>query len=262
MSLDAATLDQCAELLRAAERDVREVHKLTDTHPTLDVADAYRIQQRLCALKQGEGVRIVGMKMGLTSHAKMQQMGVDTPIYGFLGSDNAVDNGAAVDTAALIHPKVEAEIAFVMRDTLRGPGCTAADVLAATDYVVPAIELIDSRYENFRFDLPSVIADNTSASRYVLGSRPTDVAGLDLQTLGVVLEKNGQVAEVGAGAAVLGDPAAAVAMLVNMLAEHGQALDAGAVVLSGAITAAIAVQAGDNVLVRADGIGTVGMRFT
>ncbi|MBT2766840.1 2-oxo-3-hexenedioate decarboxylase [Stenotrophomonas sp. ISL-67] len=261
MSLDNATLDHCAVLLRDAEREVREVHKLTDDHPGLDVADAYRIQQRLCSLKQAEGVRIVGMKMGLTSHAKMQQMGVDTPIYGFLGSDNAVDDGAVVDTRALIHPKVEAEIAFVMREALHGPGCTAADVLAATDYVVPAIELIDSRYENFRFDLPSVIADNTSASRYVLGSRPTEVSSLDLQTLGVVLEKNGQVAEVGAGAAVLGDPAAAVAMLVNMLAGHGQPLAAGSVVLSGAITAAIAVAAGDNVQVRADGIGTVSMRF-
>ncbi|HEY0333302.1 MAG TPA: 2-oxo-3-hexenedioate decarboxylase [Stenotrophomonas sp.] len=261
MSLSTNILDQCARLLHAAERDVREVHKITDDHPALDVADAYRIQQRLCALKQADGVRIVGMKMGLTSHAKMQQMGVDTPIYGFLGSDNAVDDGASVDTRALIHPKVEAEIAFVMRDELRGPGCTAAAVLAATDYVVPAIELIDSRYENFRFDLPSVIADNTSASRYVLGSRPTDVGTIDLQTLGVVLEKNGQVAEVGAGAAVLGDPAAAVAMLVNMLSEHDTPLAAGVVVLSGAITAAIAVQAGDNVLVRAEGIGTVSMRF-
>jgi 2-oxo-3-hexenedioate decarboxylase len=261
MSLDNATLDHCAALLRSAERDAREVHKITDDHPTLDVADAYRIQQRLCTLKQAEGVRIVGMKMGLTSRPKMQQMGVDTPIYGFLGSDNAVDDGALVDTATLIHPKVEAEIAFVMRDALQGPGCTAADVLAATDHVVPAIDLIDSRYENFRFDLPSVIADNTSAARYVLGSRPTDPATLDLPTLGVVLEKNGQVAEVGAGAAVLGDPAAAVAMLVNMLAEHDQPLPAGSVVLSGAITAAIAVQAGDNVLVRADGIGTVSMRF-
>jgi len=261
MSLDTETVDYCAQVLRAAEREVREISKLTDAHPSLDVADAYRIQQRLCALKQAEGVRIVGMKMGLTSHAKMQQMGVDTPIYGFLGSDNAVDDGAAVDTQALIHPKVEAEIAFVMREALQGPGCTAAQVLAATDHVLPAIELIDSRYENFRFDLPSVIADNTSAARYVLGSRPTDPAGLDLQTLGVVLEKNGQVAEVGAGAAVLGDPAAAVAMLVNMLAEHGQPLPAGAVVLSGAITAAIAVEKGDNVLVRGDGIGTVSLRF-
>ncbi|MCL7715180.1 2-oxo-3-hexenedioate decarboxylase [Stenotrophomonas mori] len=261
MTLDPSLIEDCARRLLAAEQDVREVTKITDAHPQLDVATAYDIQDCLRGLKQAAGVRIVGMKMGLTSKPKMQQMGVDTPIYGFLGDDNAVDDGALVDTARLIHPKVEAEIAFVMRETLSGPDCDAARVLAATDYVVPAIELIDSRYENFRFDLPSVIADNTSAARYVLGSRPTSVDDLDLQTLGVVMEKNGQVVEVGAGAAVLGDPAGAVAMLVNMLAARGAVLPAGSVVLSGAITAAVAVAAGDNVLVRGDGIGTTSMRF-
>lgn len=261
MNPDDTLIEQCAVLLLAAERGRQEVHKITDDHPQLDVDDAYRIQARIAALKQAEGIRIVGRKMGLTSRAKMQQMGVETAIHGFLGSDNAVDDGGLVDTAALIHPKVEAEIAFVMRDSLQGPGCSVEQVLAATDYVVPAIELIDSRYENFRFDLPSVIADNTSASRFVLGSRPTDPATLDLPTLGVVMEKNGVVVEVGAGAAVLGHPAEAVAMLVDLLATQGETLPAGSVVLSGAITAAVAVQAGDNVLVRGDGIGTVSMRL-
>ncbi|HEX7990570.1 MAG TPA: 2-oxo-3-hexenedioate decarboxylase [Stenotrophomonas sp.] len=261
MTLDRSIIEGCALQLLAAEQEVREVVKITDAHPQIGVDEAYEIQECLCSIKQSAGVRIVGMKMGLTSRPKMQQMGVDTPIYGFLGDDNAVDDGAVVDTARLIHPKVEAEIAFVMREQLAGPGCDIAQVLAATDYVVPAIELIDSRYENFRFDLPSVIADNTSAARYVLGSRPTAVEGLDLETLGVVMEKNGQVVEVGAGAAVLGNPAEAVAMLVNMLAQRGQVLPAGSVVLSGAITAAVAVAAGDNVLVRADGLGTTSMRF-
>ncbi|WP_282272090.1 2-oxo-3-hexenedioate decarboxylase [Stenotrophomonas sp. PS02298] len=261
MTLDRSIIEGCALQLLAAEQEVREVVKITDAHPQIGVDEAYDIQECLRSIKQAAGVRIVGMKMGLTSRPKMQQMGVDTPIYGFLGDDNAVDDGAVVDTAQLIHPKVEAEIAFVMREQLAGPGCDIAQVLAATDYVVPAIELIDSRYENFRFDLPSVIADNTSAARYVLGSRPTAVEGLDLETLGVVMEKNGQVVEVGAGAAVLGNPAEAVAMLVNMLAQRGQVLPAGSVVLSGAITAAVAVAAGDNVLVRADGLGTTSMRF-
>ncbi|KAF1716208.1 2-oxo-3-hexenedioate decarboxylase [Pseudoxanthomonas yeongjuensis] len=261
MTLEQNVVEQCAQLLYAAEQEVREVPRITDDHPQMNVADAYRIQERLRELKQAQGLRIVGMKMGLTSHAKMQQMGVDTPIYGFLAEDNAVPDGGVVEVKHLIHPKVEAEIAFVMREPLSGPDCDAAKVLAATDFVLAAIELIDSRYENFRFDLPSVIADNTSASRYVLGSRATAVAGLDLETLGVVLERNGQVVEVGAGAAVLGNPAQAVAMLVNMLAARGQTLPAGSVVLSGAITAAIPVAAGDNVQVRADGIGTVSMRF-
>jgi 2-oxo-3-hexenedioate decarboxylase len=133
--------------------------------------------------------------------------------------------------------------------------------MAATAFLLPAIELIDSRYRDFKFDLPSVIADNTSASRYVVGSRPISAANVDLETLGVVLEKNGAVMEVGAGAAVLGNPATAVAMLVNMLHARGQTLPAGSLVLSGAITAAIPVAAGDSVLLRADGLGTVGFRL-
>ncbi|MEN4901954.1 2-oxo-3-hexenedioate decarboxylase [Luteimonas sp. TWI1437] len=261
MSLSQETVAQLATLLHDAERDVRDTVKITDAHPALSIEDAYRIQDALRAHKQARGVRCVGMKMGLTSYAKMQQMGVNTPIYGFLGSDNAVDDGAEIEAAKLIHPKVEAEIAFVMRDALQGPGCTPEQVMAATLCLLPAIEVIDSRYENFRFDLPSVIADNTSAARYVIGSRPTAPQGIDLETTGVVLEKNGQVVEVGAGAAVLGNPALAVAMLVDMLHARGQSLPAGSVVLSGAITAAVAVEAGDNVQVRVDGLGSTGLRF-
>lgn len=261
MSLSSATIEQIANLLHDAERDVRDVVKVTDAQPDLDTEAAYRVQDALRAIKLARGVRLVGMKMGLTSYAKMEQMGVDTPIYGFLGSDNAVDDGAAVETASLIHPKVEAEIAFVMRDALQGPDCTVEQVLAATACLLPAIEVIDSRYENFRFDLPSVIADNTSAARYVIGSKAATAEGRDLESIGVVLEKNGQVVETGAGAAVLGNPARAVAMLVDMLHARGQSLPAGSVVLSGAITAAVAVEAGDNVQVRIDGLGSTGLRF-
>lgn len=261
MSLAATTIERLARRLHDAERERREVVRVTAEVPELTGDEAYRVQDALCALKRARGVRVTGMKMGLTSFAKMRQMGVDTPIYGFLGSDNAVDDGGAVDTSALIHPKVEAEIAFVLREPLAGPGCTAERVLAATAWLLPAIEVIDSRYENFRFDLPSVIADNTSASRYVVGSRATAPDGIDLATIGVVLEKNGQVVEVGAGAAVLGDPALAVAMLVDMLHARGRSLPAGSLVLSGAVTAAVAVRAGDHVAVRVDGLGATGLRF-
>lgn len=261
MSLPQETIEQLARLLHDAERDVRDMVKITDAQPGLSTEDAYRVQDALRAIKLARGVHLVGMKMGLTSFAKMRQMGVDTPIYGFLGSDNAVDDGATIKAADLIHPKVEAEIAFVMRDALHGPGCTPEQVLAATACLLPAIEVIDSRYENFRFDLASVIADNTSAARYVVGSKPVTADDRDLESIGVVLEKNGQVADVGAGAAVLGNPALAVAMLVDMLHARGQSLPAGSVVLSGAITAAIAVEAGDNVQVRIDGLGSTGLRF-
>ena len=261
MPLNTQTIEHLARHLENAERSVSAVHKITDDHPDMDWQDAYAIQDAIRAIKEQRGVRIAGLKMGLTSHAKMRQMGVVDPIHGFITDYGSVPEGGVIDTRELIHPKVEAEIAFVTSRALSGPGCHVGTVLAATAFVLPAVEVIDSRYENFRFDLKSVIADNTSAARYVLGSRPTAVEGVDLETLGVVMEKNGQVVEVGAGAAVLGNPAEAVAMLVNMLAQRGQVLPAGSVVLSGAITAAVAVAAGDNVLVRADGLGTTSMRF-
>ncbi len=258
---DPEAVQACARLLDNAQRDVRDVEMITASNPWIDVERAYDIQDALRTIKQARGAHVTGMKMGLTSYPKMKQMGVDTPIYGFLTDELAVDDGGTVDTATLIHPKVEAEIAFVTARELSGPHCDEAQVLAATAFVLPAIELIDSRYRDFKFDLPSVIADNTSASRYAVGSRPSALDGLDLGTLGVVLEKNGQVMEVGTGAAVLGHPATAVAMLVNMLHARGQTLPAGSLVLSGAATAAIPVVAGDSVLVRADGLGTVGFRL-
>ncbi|CAG0907415.1 unnamed protein product, partial [Cyprideis torosa] len=166
-----------------------------------------------------------------------------------------------VDTGELIHPRVEAEIAVVTKTALKGPDCDIAAVMDAIDFVVPAIEIIDSRYENFNFDLKSVIADNTSASRFVIGGRTADVADLDLPTLGVVLEKNGEVCETGAGAAVLGDPAASVAMLANMLARSGREIPAGTLILTGGITAAVPVEAGDHVSARFADIGTVNVSF-
>lgn len=261
MSLQADVIESCARLLDEAQASVQDIDKLTNDHPEIDVDAAYEIQEALRAIKTSRGLRITGMKMGLTSYPKMKQMGIDTPIYGFLTEDLAVNDGGIVDASSLIHPKVEAEIAFVTSKELAGPDCDEAAVIDATAFLLPAIELIDSRYRDFKFDLPSVIADNTSASGYAVGSRAVPAAGLDLATLGVVLEKNGVVMEVGAGAAVLGHPATAVAMLVNMLHARGQTLPAASLVLSGAITAAIPVQAGDSVLLRAEGLGTVGFRL-
>ena len=191
----------------------------------------------------------------------MKQMGVTDPVFGFLVDDYSVPEGGTVQTRELIHPKVEPEIVFVLKHALKGPGCHIGAVLAATDFVLPGIEVIDSRYRDFKFDLKSVVADNTSASRFVVGGRIASVRDLDLRTLGVVLEKNGQPVAMGAGAAVLGHPAAAVAMLVNHLGRRGQSLPAGSLVLSGGITEAVAVQAGDNVTLRIQNLGSVSVRF-
>ncbi len=261
MAMTKKQIAAVAEHLENAELDARDVVKVTDQHPDMTFSEALDIQWAIRARKEARGTRIVGMKMGLTSWAKMAQMGVDKPCYGFLADYFSVPQGGEINTKELIHPKVEAEIAFVTNKDLSGPGCHIGDVIAATDFIVPAVEIIDSRYQNFKFDLPSVIADNSSSSRFVIGGRPLAVDAVDMRTLGVVMEKNGVVVELGAGAAVLGNPAASVAMLVNMLSERGKTLPAGSFVMTGGITAAVAVDAGDSIVVRYQHLGDVTMKF-
>ncbi|MDM0117578.1 2-oxo-3-hexenedioate decarboxylase [Variovorax sp. J22R133] len=261
MKLDLHTIASLAEHLESCERNAKDTPKITDEYPEMDWDDAYAIQNEIRRLKIARGHRIIGLKAGLTSHAKMKQMGVTTPVFGFMADNYAVPEGGECRIAELIHPKVEPEIAFVTRAPLRGPGCHIGAVLAATDFVLPGIEVIDSRYRDFKFDLKSVVADNTSASRFVVGGRPLPVAEVDLRTVGIVLEKNGEPVAFGAGAAVLGHPAAAIAMLANHLGARGEEIPAGTLILSGGITEAVAVKAGDSVTLKVQGMGSVGMRF-
>ncbi len=261
MALSPEMIETLATRLENAYEKATAIPKITDEYPDLTIDEAFAIQYRLRERKIAQGHKIVGLKMGLTSWAKMKQMGVSSPSYAFLSDDYSVPEGAAVRCAELIHPRVEAEIAFVTKKTIQGPGCHIAAVLAATDYVIPALEIIDSRYENFRFDLPSVIADNASSARFVVGGISREVDGLDLKTIGVVLEKNGEIVETGAGAAVLGHPAASVAMLANMLAARGESIPEGCLILTGGITAAVAAKAGDTLTARYQGLGSVSVRF-
>lgn len=261
MPLDAKTIAQLAEHLENCELQTRDTPKITDDHPDMDWDDAYAIQDAILARKLARGARIVGYKAGLTSHAKMKQMNVESPVFGFLVDYFSVLEGAAIKVSDLIHPKVEPEIAFVLKHALKGPGCHIGDVLAATDFVMPGIEVIDSRYRDFKFDLKSVVADNTSAARFTIGGRTVRPESVDLRTVGIVLEKNGQPVALGAGAAVLGHPAAAIAMLANHLGKRGQELPAGTMILSGGVTEAIAVAPGDNVTLRVQDMGSVSLRF-
>lgn len=261
MALTPDTIAQLAEHLDNCQRQAKDTTKITDAHPDMDWDDAYAIQDAILARHLGRGARVIGLKAGLTSHAKMKQMGVETPVFGFLVDEFSVSEGGEVKVSELIHPKVEPEIAFVLKHALRGPGCHIGAVLAATDFVMPGIEVIDSRYRDFKFDLKSVVADNTSASRFVVGGRPLRPNEVDLRTVGIVLEKNGEPVALGAGAAVLGHPAAAIAMLANHLGARGQEIPAGSVILSGGITEAVAVAAGDNVCLRVQGMGSVSLRF-
>jgi 2-oxo-3-hexenedioate decarboxylase len=261
MQLDRNTILRLAEHLENAELQARDVTMITGDHPDMDWDDAYAIQDEIRHRKESNGHKTAGLKAGLTSFAKMKQMGVETPVFGFVSDYMACPDGGDIKTSELIHPKVEAEICIVTKAELRGPGCNVAAVMAAIDFVIPAVEVIDSRYRDFKFDLKSVVADNTSASRFVIGGRPRDLSDLDLRTLGVVLEKNGEIVSMAAGAAVLGNPLAAVAMMANHLGARDQVIPAGMFIMTGGVTEAIAVKAGDAVAVRFQDLGTVSMRF-
>ena len=251
-----------AERLENAEYQREPLTKVTEEYPELDWDDAYAIQDAIRQRKIDSGHKIVGLKAGLTSTAKMKQMGVNEPVFGFLCDYGAFPNGGAIGIDRFIAPRIEAELAFVTKSDIAGPDCDARRALDATDFVMPAIEILDSRYKNFDFDLTSVIADNTSAAGFLLGGRPRSALELDLQTLGIVLEKNGQVVDTAAGAAVLGDPAESVAMLANNLARRDQVIPAGTFIMTGGVTAAISVQRGDNISASFQGLGRLSARFS
>lgn len=255
-------INQLRDRVLAAQKGAYAIPKLTDDFPAMTIADGYAVQnalrRRLCA----EGGRQAGWKIGLTSKAKMLQMGVSVPSIGFLMEDTARAAGSTVTTHDLVHPRVECEIAFFTKTELHGPDCTAEQVLAATDYVVPALEIIDSRFSGFKFDLPSVIADNGSSARFVPGSTRHAVNAFDLSAIHVALEKNGAPVAAGVSDAVLGNPAIAIAMLVNLLAEQGETLPAQSFVMSGAITEAIPVKPGDNIRATFDGMGEIAVQFS
>jgi 2-oxo-3-hexenedioate decarboxylase len=249
---------EIADYLVAAEVEKREVVKVTKTFkPDLTVEEAYQVQELLVQRKVDEGHRIIGPKMGLTSKAKWDQMGVSEPIYGYVFDYMLVNNGGVLPFSDLIHPKVEAEIAFLIGEDIQGPGITGAQVLAKTEYVLPALEIIDSRYENFNFTLPDVVADNASTSRVVFGNALRKPGEFDLELIGATLSINGQIKELGAGAAVLGHPANAIAVLANMLARKGEKIKKGDIILSGALTSAVMLNIGDFVSGKFDGLGEV-----
>jgi 2-keto-4-pentenoate hydratase len=255
--MDAAAVEPLAARLADAAATGTSAEPPTAAYPTLDVETAYTVQDRVVAARVEAGHPVVGVKLGLTSEAKQRQMNVAEPIYGWLTADMRVDVGAPVVCAHYGQPRVEPEIAFLLGRDLSGPGVGAAEVLAATDAVTIAVDVLDSRYAGYKFTLPDVVADNASAASFVLGGALLEPRGVDLRLIGCVLERNGVLAATAAGAAVLGHPAAAVAWLVRALAARGRGLRAGQVVLAGALTEAFAVSPGDTVVVRMDRLGTV-----
>lgn len=253
-AIDPAAL---AKHLHDAARARTTVARLTDEHPHLTLEQGYDIQDALYRLHRAEGAERVGAKLGLTSRAKQAQMGIDAPVYGFLTGAMRLEVGEPLAVSSLGQPRVEPEIAFVLARDLEDPAASATEVLAATEAVCPAFEVLDSRYRDYSFTLPDVVADNTSAARFTLGAALTPPAGIDLRLVGCVFEHNGMLVATAAGAAALGHPAASVAALVRLLAARGEGLAAGEVVLSGGLTPAVAVAAGDGVTARFDRLGTL-----
>ncbi|WP_085992690.1 2-keto-4-pentenoate hydratase [Oceanobacillus senegalensis] len=256
--MDKGLIKELANYVHQAEKDKREITKITsELYPDLSIDDAYLVQEELIQQKLEEGHKIIGPKMGITSEAKMKQMNVDDPIYGYVFDYMIEKENDSISVSDYIHPKVEPEIGFILSRDLEGPNITALDVLAATEYVFPAIEIIDSRYENFNFTLPDVIADNTSAAGAVFGKTIRRPESLELDVVGVTLSVNGEIRSLGAGAAVLSHPANSVARLANMLSKKGQKVKAGQPIMTGGITAAVRIESGDFINVKYGGLGNV-----
>lgn len=248
------------ELLRA-QQECTPLEPLTERFSDLSIAHAYQIQLAAVRTRLGEGRRVVGKKIGLTSKAMQELLGVHEPDYGHLFDDMVVLNGQPIAVNKLLQPRCEGEIAFLLERDLRGPGVTIADVLAATNAVIPALEIVDSRIRDWKIKIQDTIADNAASARVVLGDKLTPVHDLDLRLVGMVLMKNGYIAATGAGAAVLGHPAASVAWLANKLHEFDITLKAGEIVLSGSLTTAPPVAAGDHFRADFDRLGSVSACF-
>lgn len=227
----------------------------------MSLADAYAVQQAYVEIRRTEGARIVGRKVGATNPVIQRLFDIDQPDYGVLFDDMMLADGARIARSRLIQPMVEVEIAFILGGPLRGPNVTTPQAMLATSAVVPCFEIIDSRIEEWHITVFDTVSDNGSSARCVLGDRVVPPIGIDLRLLGVVLERNGEVVSTGAGAAALGHPAAAVAWLANTLAWYGDALEAGDVVLPGALTTAVSAAAGDHFEAHFAGLGRVSCRF-
>jgi 2-oxo-3-hexenedioate decarboxylase len=247
------SLGELAEHADEAARTATAIAQFTNT-VDLGVADAYAIQAQSISRRRERGEQLVGIKMGLTSRAKMAQVGVDEVIWGRLTDAMRVADGGTVSLGDYVHPRVEPEIAFLMGAPLAG-AVSGAEALAAVAGVAPAAEIIDSRFENFRFSLPDVIADNSSSSGFVVGgwNDPSTAIG----NLGMVLERNGRPTEIGSSAAILGDPIRSLVEASRMVADAGLTLQPGWIVLAGGATAALPLTVGDSIRVVVEELGLV-----
>ena len=260
--MDTASVQEAADVLLGAYASGIPVPPLTASRPDLSVTDAYAIQLAQVEAWTKGGAVVKGHKVGLTSIAMQRQLGVSQPDFGHLTDTMFLPEGVTADAGRFLQPMAEPEIAFVLGRRLAGPGVTTAEALAAVDFVLPALEIIDSRIADWKITLADSVADNASSGAVVLGGRPVRPENLDLSLTGGLLLRNGRVAGTGAGGAVLGSPVNALVWLANTLGPLGVALDAGHVVLAGSVCAAIPFGPGDTVGAAFDRIGTATITFS
>jgi len=259
--MDQTLITQLGDELYQALTTRSVIDPLTARHPELTVEHAYRIQQRMIERRVEAGERIIGKKIGVTSRAVMNMLGVYQPDFGYMLDGMIYNEGASVPIDTLIQPKAEGEIAFILKKDLMGPGVTNAEVLAATECVMPCFEIVDSRIRDWKIKIGDTVADNASCGVFVLGDQAVDPRKIDLSLCGMVLERNGDIIATGAGAAALGSPVNAVAWLANTMGALGIPLKAGEVILSGALAAMFPAQAGDSFRVSIGGLGGCSVRF-
>jgi 2-oxo-3-hexenedioate decarboxylase len=250
----SSSLGALAERLDEAARTATPAQQLVETHPDLSVADAYAIQLLVLQRRWARGEKRAGYKMGLTSRAKMQQVGVNEVIWGRLTDAMRLEEGGVLSRARYVHPRVEPEIAYIIGKKLAGE-VSAAEALAAVEAVAPAMEIIDSRYRNFKFSLPDVIADNSSSSGFYVG--PWFKPDTPVANLGMVVEVNGRPAQIGSSAALLGNPIRSLVAAARLVGRAGESLMPGDVVLAGGATAAHALTPGEHIRTVVQNLGSV-----
>jgi 2-oxopent-4-enoate/cis-2-oxohex-4-enoate hydratase len=259
--MEQTKIERYGDELYQALIERKPVDPLTDRESAITIEDAYRIQLRMIQRRLDAGETIVGKKIGVTSKVVMQMLKVDQPDFGQMTSGMVFNEGEAIRTDSMIAPKAEAEVAFILKRDLMGPGVTAADVLRATDCVLPCFEIVDSRIKDWKIKIQDTVADNASCGVLTLGGTRKDPRHLDLALAGMVLEKNGEVISTSTGAAVQGSPVNAVAWLANTLGRLGIGLKAGEVILSGSQSPLVPVKAGDNFSCSVGGLGSTSVRF-
>ncbi|MBT1003575.1 2-oxo-hepta-3-ene-1,7-dioic acid hydratase [Paenarthrobacter sp. DKR-5] len=259
--LGRATIEQIADELLEAALTRTPVPRLSLRHPEMTVEDSYAVQQLWRRRNEAAGRRLVGRKIGLTSKAMQTATGITEPDYGAIFDDMVLETGCTVPWDRYTHPRVEVELAFVLDRDLSGPGCTLLDVLDATRYVVPALEILDSRIEMEGRTIVDTIADNAAMGAMVTGGRPARPDAVDLRWVAAILYRNQTVEETGVAAGVLDHPAAGVHWLANKLAAHGDGLKAGDTILAGSFTRPLWVYKGDTVHADYGPLGAVTCRF-